>query len=170
MPSIEEFVQANPSLSKEEPAAPPSADDLRLLVELIEITPEVVSFAYAGIAYSIARSRVSDISLLPQPHGPGSSSFRSPPYVILTISHNAQLNTIHSIAAADLVSAVPFSMLNQLEPIPCSTRPSEREKEWMSKTGYNTAALRDVGFSSNSGSMSGGAYDDSKLDDWCHPI
>ncbi|CCV06700.1 hypothetical protein MESS2_350072 [Mesorhizobium metallidurans STM 2683] len=166
MPSVDDFAKENPSLSKGEASAPPSADDLRLLVEIIEVLPEAVNFAYAGIGYSVARNRVSDISVIPRSLG----DLPSPPYAILTISHNTQLTTIHSIAASDLVGAVPFSMAGHLEPKACSKGPSEREIDWISKTGYNLVPRSDVAFSSNSATRSGGANDDSGVDDWCHAI
>lgn len=171
MGSVEDFASQNPTLSRDEAAAPPSADDLKLLVEIIEVLPEVVNFAYAGIAYSVARNRISDISVVPDAQSLGNLS--SPPYAIMTITHNTQLTTIHSVAASDLVAAVPFSMLGQLEPKASSAGPSEREKEWYSKSGYHDNVVMvdgDVAFSSNSGTRSGGTYDDSGLDDWCHPI
>jgi hypothetical protein len=166
MPSVDDFAKANPTLSKGKAAAPPSADDLRLVVEIIEVLPDAVNFAYAGIAYSVARNRVSDISVIPR----SLADFPSPPYAIMTISHNTQLTTIHSIAASDLVAAVPFSMLGQLEPKTTSMGPSERESEWISKTKYIAKTLADVAFSSNSATTSCGVADDSGLDDWCHSI
>lgn len=169
MPSVDDFATENPALSPAEATAPPSADDLKILVEIIEVLPEVVTFAYAGIAYSVARDRISDISVIPDANSLG--NFSSPPYVIMTISHNTQLTTIHSVAASDLVSSIPFSMLGQLQPKVSNVGPSEREKDWCSKTGYSRIqAEGDVAFSSNSGTRSGGTYDDSGLDDWCHAI
>ena len=156
MPSVEDFAKENPSLSRVEAAAPPSADDLRLLVEIIEVLPEAVNFAYAGIAYSVARNRVSDISVVPESRSLG--DFPSPPYAIMTISHNTQLTTIHSIAASDLVRAVPFSMLGNPQSKACSIGPSERWRDWISKTGYK--AEGDVAFSSNSATISYGRADD----------
>lgn len=166
MPSVDDFAQQNPTLSAGAAAAPPSADDLRLPVEIIEILPEAVNFAYAGIVYSVARNRVSDISVIPR----SLPDLPSPPYATLTISHDTQLTTIHSIAASDLVGAVPFSMLGNMEPKACSKGPSERETAWISKTGYNLVPRGDVAFSSNSGTRSGGSYDDSGIDDWCHAV
>jgi hypothetical protein len=136
------------------------------MVEIIEVLPDTVNFAYAGIAYAVARNSVSDISVVPR----STNDFPSPPYAIMTVSHNTQFNTIHSIAASDLVGAIPFSMLGQLEPKAPNVGPSERESEWMSKTKFNAKTLADVAFSSNSATRSGGAADDSGVDDWCHAI
>jgi transposase len=61
-------------------------------------------------------------------------------------------------------------MLGNMEPKACSNGPSEREIAWISKTGYNLVPRGDVAFSSNSATRSGGANDDSGLDDWCHAI
>jgi hypothetical protein len=169
MPSVDDFAKANPSLNRTEAAAAPSADQLSLVVEIIEVLPDVVNFAYAGIGYSVARSRVSDISVVTDPHSIG--DLPSPPHAIMTISHDAKLTTTHSIAAADLVTSVPFSMMGPSGPTAQSMGPTERESQWMLKTRYQTLASDDgYAFPSNSASRSGGRYDDSSMDDWCHTM
>jgi hypothetical protein len=170
MASVDDFASENATLRRDEATQPPSADDLKILVEIIEVTPEAVNFAYAGIAYSVARDQVSDISAISDTRSLG--NLPSPPFALMTIRHDARFTTIHSVVASDVAAAVPFSMLGQQERTLSGVAQSERERVWARESNYEPAKYLavDVAFSSNSGSWSGGAYDDSRLDDWCHPI
>jgi hypothetical protein len=145
MANVEDYLKANSNLNQDDSALTTDTDGIRLDVVVSAISPKFVKFNHMGTEYRIDRQDVLDIEGRDDSSVAGNAA-------TMTIKRDAEFLATYSVSAADVTSALPFSMTRApvapLRPI----APSAREAAWRLATGYSfpmvAAAIGAGGFPS----------------------
>lgn len=165
MAAIDDFMSRHPELSEEDSVQLQKSNGARLEVSIRGISSSYVRFAYMGTEYSVMREKVLDV--IERHDGP------DPAAATIVVDRDSPLTASYSVTAAELESAIPFTLTAPPSAAEAPIRLSDREVAWRRETGYEGAGrypsletyLSPYGTATGSPSRTAGGWDDSVTDD-----
>lgn len=122
MPSVAAFLEANKDLERSE-STTSVLDTVVVSSTVTGVTPTRLEFFHLGATFSIDRADVVDVTEITEPPSP---VFPSGKAVTLVLKASAKVQATSTLAAADLVSTLPFALSRPAAPpIPALQSPAE---------------------------------------------